>query len=41
MGGEGGGGGGGGDAGGVWDGIALKFGCDDYGTIINLIKFIE
>ena len=30
-----------GDALGVWDGNAIKFGCDDYCTPINVIKFIE
>ena len=25
----------------VWDGNAIKFGCDDCGTPINVIKFIE
>ena len=25
----------------VWDGNAIKFGCDDYCTTINVIKFIE
>ena len=26
---------------GVWDGNAIKFGCDDHCTTINVIKFIE
>ena len=25
----------------VWDGNAIKFGCDDHCTTINVIKFIE
>ena len=25
----------------VWDGNAIKFGCDDRCTTINIIKFIE
>ena len=25
----------------VWDGHAVKFGCDDCCTIINVIKFIK
>ena len=25
----------------VWDGNAIKFGCDDHCTAINVIKFIE
>ena len=25
----------------VWDGNAIKLGCDDHCTTINLIKFIE
>ena len=25
----------------VWDGNAIKFGCDDCCTAINVIKFIE
>ena len=29
------------DALGVWDGNAIKFGCDVCGTTINVIKFIE
>ena len=29
------------DALGVWDGNAVKFGCDDHCTTINVIKFIE
>ena len=33
--------GGGGDALGVWDGNAIKSGCDDHCTTINVIKFIE
>ena len=31
----------GGDALRVWDGNAIKFGCDDCCTIINVIQFIE
>ena len=30
-----------GDALGVWDGHAIKLGCDDQCTIINVMKFIE
>ena len=30
-----------GDAPGVWDGNAIKLGCDDRSTIINVVKFIE
>ena len=30
-----------GDALWVWDGNAVKFGCDDCWTTINVIKFIE
>ena len=30
-----------GDALRVWDGKAIKFGCDDCCTTINVIKFIE
>ena len=30
-----------GDALGVWDGKAIKFGCDNHCTTINVIKFIE
>ena len=30
-----------GDALRVWDGNAIKFGCDDHCTTINVIKFIE
>ena len=30
-----------GDALRVWDGNAVKFGCDDCCTTINVIKFIE
>jgi len=30
-----------GDAQGVWEGNAVKFGCDDRCTTINVIKFIE
>jgi len=30
-----------GDRLGIWDGNAIKLGCDDYCTIINVIKFIE
>ena len=30
-----------GDALGVWDGNAIKSGCDDHCTTINVIKFIE
>ena len=30
-----------GDALRVWDENAIKFGCDDYCTTINVIKFIE
>ena len=30
-----------GEALGVWDGNAIKFGCDDHCTTINVIKFIE
>ena len=26
---------------GIWDGNALKLGCDDHCTTINVIKFIE
>ena len=26
---------------GVWDGNAVKLGCDDHPTTINIIKFIE
>ena len=26
---------------GVWEGNAIKFGCDDHCTTINVIKFIE
>ena len=26
---------------GVWDGNAIKFGCDDCCTTINVIKFIK
>ena len=26
---------------GVWDGNAIKLGCDDHCTTINVIKFIE
>ena len=26
---------------GIWDGNAIKFGCDDCCTTINVIKFIE
>ena len=33
--------GGWGDALGVWDGNAIKLGCDDRCTTINVIKFIE
>ena len=33
--------GGGGDGLGVWDGNAVKPGCDDHWTTINIIKFIE
>ena len=25
----------------VWDGHAVKFGCDDHCTAINVIKFIK
>ena len=25
----------------VWDGNAIKFGCDDHCTTINVIKFIQ
>lgn len=25
----------------VWDGYAVKFGCDDYCTPINVINFIK
>ena len=25
----------------VWDGNAIKFGCDDHCTTINTVKFIE
>ena len=25
----------------VWDGNAVKFGCDDCGTPINVIKFVK
>jgi len=32
---------GGGDDLGVWDGNAIKWGCDDHCTKINVIKFIE
>ena len=34
-------GGGWGDTLGVWDGNAIKLGCDDHCTIINVINFIE
>ena len=34
-------GGGQGDTLGVWDGNAIKFGCGDHCTTINVIKFIE
>ena len=30
-----------GDALGVWDGNAIKLGCDDHCATINVIKFIE
>ena len=30
-----------GDALGVWDGNAIKLGCDDHCTTINVIKFME
>jgi len=30
-----------GDALRVWDGHAVKFGCDDCCTLINVIKFIK
>ena len=30
----------GGGGGGVWDGNAVKLGCDDCCTTINVIKFI-
>ena len=30
-----------GDGLGVWDGNAIKLGCDDHCTTINVIKFIE
>ena len=30
-----------GDALGVWDGNAIKLGCDDHCTTINVIKFTE
>ena len=30
-----------GDGLGVWDGNAIKLGCDDLCTTINVIKFIE
>ena len=30
-----------GDALGVWDGNAIKLGCDDHCTTINAIKFIK
>ena len=30
-----------GDVLGVWDGNAMKFGCDDCCTTINVMKFIE
>jgi len=30
-----------GDALRVWDGNAIKFGCDDFCTTINVIKFIK
>ena len=30
-----------GDGLGVWDGNAIKLGCDDHCTAINVIKFIE
>ena len=33
--------GGWGDALSVWDGNAIKFGCYDYCTTINVIKFTE
>ena len=33
--------GGGEDALGVWDGNAIKLGCDDHCATINAIKFIE
>ena len=33
--------GGWGDALRVWDGHAIKFGCDDYCTAINVIKLIK
>ena len=26
---------------GFWDGNAIKFGCDNHGTTINVIKLIE
>ena len=31
----------GGDGAGVWDGNAVKLGCDDCCTTINVIKLIE
>ena len=34
-------GGGGGDALGIWDGNAVKFGCDDCCTTITVIKIFE
>ena len=34
-------GGGGGDGLGVWDGNAIKLGCDDHCTTINVIKLIK
>ena len=30
-----------GDGLGVWDGNAIKLGCDDHCTTVNVIKFIE
>ena len=30
-----------GDVLGVWDGNAMKFGCDDHCTTINVVKFVE